>query len=59
MITGAHILSPNGMMRGQWPTASSSSKMWRWVGVQPVPPYSFGHRGAIQPFLWRIFCQVT
>jgi hypothetical protein len=28
----------------------SCSQMKRCVIDQPVPPYSFGHRGAIQPF---------
>ena len=35
----------------------SCSKMKRCVTDQPGPPYSFGHSGAIHPFLWRMRCQ--
>jgi hypothetical protein len=49
MMTGATMLTPNGMTGGVPARAHSSSKIWRWTGVQPGPPYSTGQPGATQP----------
>ena len=53
------MATPNGTTRGQSAAAHSASKMCFWVAVQPVPPNSIGQFGAIQPFSWSSFIQVT
>ena len=34
-------------------------KMYICVTDQPGPPHSAGQRGVAQPFLYRVFCQLT
>ena len=57
MITGAHILGPNGEVPGAPALAISISKMYFCVVVKPGPPNSFGHPVQSQPFFARRFCQ--
>lgn len=48
---------PNGRIGRQSARAVSSDQMYFWVGVQPVPPSSFGQPGATQPFFASTLCQ--
>ena len=57
MITGAHILGPNGEVPGAPARAISISKMYFCVVVKPGPPNSFGQPVHSQPFFASRFCQ--
>src|SRR3954447_23134955 len=57
MITGPTILTPMTLTFGAPARAHSASKIQRWAAVQSGPPYSIGHPGAPQPFLYSDFCQ--
>ena len=57
MITGAHILGPNGEVPGAPAFAISISKMYFCVVVKPGPPNSFGQPVHSQPFFASRFCQ--
>jgi hypothetical protein len=50
--------TPKGESSGVPARESSSSNTKRWPTSQPVPPCSSGQCGAIQPFSYRILCQV-
>ena len=49
MTTGAHMVSPMFEVEGAPARAISISKMYLRLWLQPVPPYSSGQSGAIQP----------
>ena len=57
MITGAHILGPNGEVPGAPARAISISKMYFCVVVKPGPPNSLGQPVQSQPFFASRFCQ--
>ena len=59
MTTGAHILSPMFEVDGAPASAISMSKTYFLPRLQPVPPYSTGQSGAIQPFSPSRFSQRT
>jgi hypothetical protein len=59
MTTGAHIFSPMFEVEGAPARAISMSKMYFLLRLQPVPPYSTGQSGAIQPLAPNRFSQRT
>src|SRR5262245_66256933 len=57
MITGAHILGPNGEVPGAPARAISISKIYFWFVVKPGPPNYLGQPVHSQHFLACRFCQ--
>ncbi|OIQ68915.1 hypothetical protein GALL_494880 [mine drainage metagenome] len=59
MTTGAHMRRPMFEVSGAPASAISMSKMYFLVWLQPVPPYSTGQSGAIQPLALSFLSQRT